>query len=344
MSRQRVTQAEVARVAGVSQAMVSLVLNGSSDVRIAPETRARVQEALRSTGYTVDIMGRRLRGKGNNILGVFSYESVFPSGGADFYRPILRGIEEEAEAQGYDLLLFTSSGRRAGRRQVYENGTNRLGIADGSILLGRHNDPAELARLTRERFPFVFIGRRESPAGPIAYVGADYVEATRQCYDRLWRLGHRRIALLGLAGDHEPTVDRRRGYEVAARRHRRTPLVLQQEDPDQAWQALVAEQVTGVLVETTAMAEGLHARATAAGLDVPGDLSIILLGDNDPSQGGGDSAVDWSMFRIPREELGATAVRVLLELLAGRSPDSGHRLLLPCVLHEGGTVAAAVRR
>ncbi|MCK2241492.1 MULTISPECIES: LacI family DNA-binding transcriptional regulator [unclassified Crossiella] len=337
----RVTQAEVARIAGVSQAMVSLVLNGSSGVPIAPETRARVEQALRGTGYTVDIMGRRLRGKGNNILGVFSYESVFP---ADFYRPILLGIEAEAEAQGYDLLLFTSSGRRAGRRQVYENGTNRLGIADGSILLGRHNDPADLARLVRERFPFVFIGRRESPAGPIDYVGADYVEATRQCYDWLWRLGHRRIALLGVAGDHEPTVDRRRGHELAARRHRRTPLVLHQEDPAEVWHALAAEQVTGVLVETTAMAEGLYAQATAAGLSLPGDLSLILLGDNDPSQGGGGSAVDWSMFRIPREEMGAAAVRMLVELLAGRSPDSGRHVLLPCALHEGGTVAAPVRR
>src|SRR3954466_10319960 len=142
----RVTQAHVARLAGVSQAVVSMVLNGSDSLRITPETRDRVQQVLRETGYTVDIMGRRLRGGTNQILGVFTYEAVFPSGSADFYGPFLGGIEEEAEAQGFDLLLFTSPGRRQGRRKVYEQGSNRLGIADGCILLGRHTDRDELDR------------------------------------------------------------------------------------------------------------------------------------------------------------------------------------------------------
>ncbi|WIV61623.1 LacI family DNA-binding transcriptional regulator [Amycolatopsis nalaikhensis] len=245
----RVTQAQVARLAGVSQAVVSMVLNGSDSLRITPETRERVQQVLRTTGYTVDIMGRRLRGGSNQILGVFTYESVFPSGVADFYRPFLLGIEEEAEAQGFDLLLFTSGGRRDGRRRIYDHGTNRLRIADGSILLGRHNDPQELAQLVEEQFPFVFVGRRESPTGPISYVGADYVAATREVHERLWALGHRRIGLLSVTEENEPTLDRRAGYEAAARKHRRTPLVFLEEDPAIALRQVRDEGVTALLVE-----------------------------------------------------------------------------------------------
>lgn len=339
----RVTQAQVARIAGVSQAIVSLVLNGSDSVRVSPETRRRVERALRETGYTVDIMGRRLRGKTNQILGVFTYESVFPSGVADFYRPFLLGIEEEAEAQGFDLLLFTSGGRRDGRRRVYEKDTNRLRIADGCVLLGRHNDPQELSRLVEERFPFVFIGRRESPAGPVSYVGADYVASTREVYDWMWQLGHRRIALLSVAEENEPTLDRRTGYLAAVRKHRRAPMLIVEEDPAVALRTALEQQVTALLVESTAMADGVKAYAEAQGVGVPADLSLVVLGDSDPSQQPSAHAVprsdtDWSMFRIPRREMGARAVQMLVELVGGKTPKS---VLLPCEIHEGATTGRA---
>lgn len=345
------TQAEVARLAGVSQAMVSLVVNGSDSVRVTPQTRRRVEEALRSTGYTVDLMGRRLRGKANRILGVFTYESVFPSGSGDFYLPFLSGIEAEAEQLGYDLLMFTSPGLRDGRRHVYEAGSNRLGIADGSILLGRHTDRAELARLLEERFPFVFIGRRESPSGPVSYVGADYVAATAALYERLWGLGHRTIALVALPGEQEGTVDRREGYLRACRKHRKKPTVFDAERPPEVVLADVVEAgATAVLVETTAMAEALVALSIASGRNIPGDLSVGVLGDRDPTQVTADVSLgtagrDWSMFRIPRREMGRRAVRALVEVLEGAgAPGASTQVLLPCELVDGATIGDAPRR
>lgn len=347
--RGRITQAEVARLAGVSQAMVSLVLNDSDGVRVAPETRKRVEDALQQTGYAVDIMGRRLRGKSNQILGVFTYESVFPSDSTDFYGPFLGGIEEESEAQGYDLLLFTSPGRRHGRRKVYEQDSNRLGIADGCILLGRHTDREELDRLVNERFPFVFIGRRESSAGPVSYVGADYAEATAALYERAWSLGHRRIALVGYHEESESTADRRAGYLAACRRHRRKPLALTDDDPSTVFEQLRADRTTAALVETTEMASALHDLAVAAGLGVPEDLSIGVLGDTDPTQTASWHArpkpeMDWTAFHIPRREMGTRAVRTLVRLLHDDlQPGPGTQILLPCTLVEGSTVAEAPR-
>jgi DNA-binding LacI/PurR family transcriptional regulator len=344
-SPRRVTQAQVARLAGVSQAMVSLVLNGSDAVRITPETRRRVEDVLRETGYTVDIMGRRLRGKANQILGVFTYEAVFPSGSADFYGPFLGGIEEEAERQGFDLLLFTSPGRRQGRRRVYEQGANRIGIADGCILLGRHTDREELARLVDERFPFVFIGRRESPSGPVSYVGADYAAATATLYQTLWGLGHREIALVGFSEESEATADRRSGYLGAARRHRRTPLILNEDDPTKVLARILADGVSAALVETTEMADALRTLAITAGLSVPDDLSLGVLGDTDPTQhsawqGVPSGDIAWSMFRIPRHEMGALSVRTLVGMLTeGKRPGRQTQILLDCEIVPGSTVA-----
>src|SRR5262245_13604747 len=101
----RLTQRDIARLAGVSQTTVSLILNGIPSVRVSDETRERVLRAIQDTGYVADPLARRLQRQNNQILGVFTYEPVFPSGTADFYHPFLVGIEEAAERFGYDLLL-----------------------------------------------------------------------------------------------------------------------------------------------------------------------------------------------------------------------------------------------
>src|SRR5690349_20998895 len=136
---------------GVSQTTVSIVLNERDDaaVRIAPETRERVLQAIRRTGYVADPIARRLAAQRNRFLGVFTYEPVFPAGLGDFYHPFLVGIEECAESIGCDLLLFTSAPVIDGRRRIFSQ-DNRLRLADGCILLGRWLDPQELSRLIAE--------------------------------------------------------------------------------------------------------------------------------------------------------------------------------------------------
>ena len=98
----RLTQQDIAKLAGVSQATVSLVLNGAANAlaRIPPDTRERVQKIIRETGYVPDPIARRMAKGSNRILGVFTYEPAFPNAHADFFLPFLFGIEEEAQARG----------------------------------------------------------------------------------------------------------------------------------------------------------------------------------------------------------------------------------------------------
>ncbi|MGH8815559.1 MAG: LacI family DNA-binding transcriptional regulator, partial [Achromobacter pestifer] len=62
MAAKRLTQRDIARLAGVSQATVSLVLNnaGGNDGRIPVETRDRVNKVIRETGYVADPVARRM--------------------------------------------------------------------------------------------------------------------------------------------------------------------------------------------------------------------------------------------------------------------------------------------
>ena len=175
----RPTQSDIARAAGVSPAVVSLVINGRTDgkIRISERDPGRVRQAIRDLGYVPNLAARQLAGGRNRLIGVFTYEPVFPLGETNFYYPFLVGIEEQAEALGYDLLLFTRNDRGTGRRMIYRDGINALQVADGAVLLGTNEDRSELARILADGFPFVFAGRREINGVPLAYVGADYAAA-----------------------------------------------------------------------------------------------------------------------------------------------------------------------
>ncbi|GAA2695413.1 LacI family DNA-binding transcriptional regulator [Streptomyces aculeolatus] len=334
----RLTQRDIARLAGVSQTTVSLVLNDRPDAaRIAPETRDRVLRVIRETGYAADPMARRLTKQLNQILGVFTYEPVFPSTSADFYHPFLRGIEESAERSGCDLLLFTSAPVTAGRRRIFHE-NNRLRVADGCVLLGREIPHEELSRLVAERYPFVCVGRRDdADGGSVPYIGADYVSATARLVERVRALGHRRLAFAGPGAGAESSTDRLTGFRQAAGPGA-PHLGAGGEPAAEQLEELLEAGVTAVFVEFLHDAVGLYEAAAARGLDVPRDLSMLALGDPTAPV---DPPVDFTGFRLRRTEMGRQAVDLLTGMLHGRAEHT--RRLLDCRLVEGVTLAAPAR-
>lgn len=314
---------------GVSQATVSLVLNGRADaeVRIAPETRERVLKAIRSTGYVADPIARRLASRHNRILGVFTYESVFPAGLGDFYHPFLVGIEECAEQIGCDLLLLTSAPVVDGRRRIFHQ-DNRLRLADGCVLLGRSLDPAELERLLGEGLPFVSVGRRDDAGGPVPYVGADYPGATAAQVRKARELGHERMVYVGQGAGPESHADRFKGFAAEAA----DGVHLREVDLD----VIIGTGATCVFVEEYADGVALVRQAEDRGLRVPDDLSFVALGD--PTRPAVTDR-EFTGYRIPRREMGWQAVELLSEILEGR--PKGVQRLLPCEPVPGVTLAVA---
>lgn len=335
----RLTQRDIARLAKVSQTTVSLVLNNRAEAsaRIPATTRDRVLKVIQQTGYQADPLARRLLQQRNQILGVFTYESVFPSSSGDFYHPFLAGIEECAEQLGCDLLLFTSATVSEGSRRVFgEN--NRLRIADGCLLLGRRIPAEELARLISEQYPFVSVGRRDEPAaagGPVPYVGADYATATVAVVERAKALGHRRIAFVGPGAGAESSADRLDGFRAAAGRRARHVDTADRE-PAAVLDSLLDAGITAALVEDAADAAALANAAAARRIDVPGELSLAALGD--PTRPA-PADIDFSGFHIPRREMGRQATELLEAILTGQTPAETQRLLA-CEPVEGTTLAA----
>jgi DNA-binding LacI/PurR family transcriptional regulator len=355
MPRHRSTQADVAALAGVSQATVSIVLNGRTPagVRISDETRSRVLEALRITGYSANPVAQRLAGGRNQLLGVFTYEKTFPQGGRDFYGAFLNGIEQAAEQLGVDMLLFTSARVVDGRRRLSGDGWQRLGIADGCLLLGQQEDRDELQHLLDTNYPFVFIGKRESENDRLPYVGADYVAATERQVDRLVALGHTAIAYGGPQGEDQPTRDRIDGYRRAMRAHGLPARFIDLGDVDAGAAEVVRARVTALLLAPESRPDDVADAVEARGCSVPGELSILLMGQPHSALRGGRR---WSGYSVPREEMGARALVLLSRIVdqettarrrsASRGPealldDGDYHQILPCPDVEGATLAPA---
>ncbi len=337
----RPRQAEVARLAGVSQATVSLVLaDKKQGATISDETRQKVHDAARELGYVPDPAARRLAAARNNLLGVFSFTATFPTDVQHSYYPFLVGVEEEAAARGYDLVLFTGSSS-GGAGAGGPDALSRVRLADGCLFLGRHAPADELRRLVADGYPVVHLGRRDELEG-LAWVGADYVSASRDVVGHLADAGHRRMVLVREDDDAPASTDREHGFLKgleAAGLPAGPAAVFRSADPERE---LTAERLRGWLTDgvtafvaeetdTGAAWRALRNAMGEAGLACPRDVSLALLGSPPADLADGP----WPTgFDIPRPQLGAAAVRMLAALMAG---EEAQEPLVTCVFRPGTT-------
>ncbi len=173
MINKRPTQTDVARLAGVSRATVSYVLNDQTDQRvpISAETRQRVLGAIAELGYEPDARAQSLRSGNTKTIGV-----TVPIYENPFFWQLLSGISSEAQAAGYSLHLSQNPlTANLQRQSLTELAQQRV---DGIILLLGFKDlPAPiLKQLRKSGRPVVEI---TSTTSEFDYVLQGYADGTR---------------------------------------------------------------------------------------------------------------------------------------------------------------------
>ncbi|MDG4719752.1 MULTISPECIES: LacI family DNA-binding transcriptional regulator [Thalassospira] len=334
----RATQSDVAALAGVSTAVVSAVISSKpgKTIRVGKEAEKRVREAMETLGYAPNVVAQSLAGGKRNIIGVFTYEAIFPSDSENFFYPFLLGIERGAMQLGQDLLLFTSSSFEQGPRSIFPNGANRMGVADGAILLGEEPDKSELKQLYDTGFPFVTIGRRDTKDADLNWVAADYTTAVSDVVDRCASNGHRTLKFVGATKVREQNMDREAGF-LNKQGNGLTLSVerLAADDIDANWlQKCLDDGNTVVLTETFKHAVALEQQVLARHGNIPETISIVALAA--PLNRSKD-VERWTRISVPREEMGELAVRNLISQI--RTP--GHTAItatLPCGFVPGTTL------
>jgi DNA-binding LacI/PurR family transcriptional regulator len=306
---------DVAARAGVSHQTVSRVINGHPNV--APQTRERVERAIRELGYRPNTAARALVTGSTRTIG-------FVTVNINQYGPAqtLVGLERAARAAGYSLSVTVLDEATA---EAMRDAVDRFVAqsVDAVLALATYDDAAEALHLVHAPLPLVTVqsgGALEEPA-----VGVDQVAGARLATRHLLELGHRTVHHVTGPADSKEARDRIEGWraELAAA-GAAVPVCLHGDwTPSSGYEAgrrLVArrragEEVTAVFVANDQMALGLLAALHEEGLEVPRDVSVVGFDDLPEAP---YLTPPLTTVRQDFAELGHRAVELLLARLAGR--------------------------
>jgi LacI family transcriptional regulator len=201
---QRPTMKDVAREAGVSHMTVSRVVNG--DAGVAPETAARVEQAIRRLGYQRNDMARLLRAKGQATR---SIGLVVDDVANTFWSALTRAVEDEALRRGYLVLVGSTNDDRQREQAVVSAFCARR--VDGLVVVPVAGSQqflrTQMAMGTR-----VVCVDRPGDGLEVDTVVVDNRTAARQAVRHLLDHGHRRVAFLGDRDDIWTAQERHAGY------------------------------------------------------------------------------------------------------------------------------------
>ena len=332
-----VTIRDVARVASVSVATVSRVLNGKEPVR--EETRNRIRAVVERLHYSPHAAARSLITRRTNTLGV-----LLPDVYGEFFSELIRGIDSSAREVGYHVLV---SGSHSDPSDIEA----MRGRVDGLIVMSPDLAARTLPKNLTVGLPIVLLngkGRRFDAIQVDNYGGA--LAMVRH----LIGLGHRRIAHLSGPACNQDAAERIRGYRDAMRvltPHATRPLVIEgdfrEETGYQACRRLLEgkNSPTAVFAGNDAMAIGLLAAFQEAGVRVPQDVAVAGFDDIPIAR---FTTPALSTVRVPIAELGSKATRRLLEhLTASNGHAVRHETLATTLVvrdSSGGKVALQSKR
>jgi len=275
-----VTIEDVARLACVSIKTVSRVLNAEPNVR--EETKARVDEAVRSLKYRPNLAARHLASSRADIIGL-----VYDNPSDSYIINIQHGVLDAAEALRFSLILIPCDYADPGTPQ------RLLDLIDERQLAGLMLTPpvgdvdAVLQALDERGLPYVSMSPARQPASGLK-VAVDDFGAARDMTAHLLALGHSRIGFIIGHPDHGSSVPRLDGFRAAmnAAGAAIEPELLAQgrftfESGAESARTLLAlpSRPTAIFASNDDMAAGVLHVAHEMGIQIPGDLSVVGFDD-----------------------------------------------------------------
>lgn len=330
----------MADLAGVSHGTVSHVLNHPERVRA--DTRARVEAAIAELGFVRDEAARHLRAGYSRTIGLMLLDAWNPS-----FMEIARGVEERT-ADGPWTVLMSNSARDTVREQRYLREYAARRVAGLIVIPNDRVD--DLAGLQlRGDVPTVVVDRPEPEDSSTLSVAVDDAAGGAAMAEHLTSLGHRRIAFVGDPAAQAPVHTRFAAFRRALERVDGTelevlptPLTIQAglEVGRELGGRPAARRPTAVAAGVDLIAFGVLQSLLAAGVRVPGDISIVGY-DDIPFTA--QLSVPLTSVARPHHRMGLLAADLLLSVLAGEQPARRHHLLCPDVIVRASTGAPADR-
>jgi len=333
----RVTLADVARRAGVSQTAASFVLTGRrEEMRISTDVETRVLQAARDTGYRPNIVSRSLRTGTTHTIGFISdIVATTPFAGN-----LIKGALEAARDRGYLLLIAETEGDAALEQELLEAMVDRQ--VDGLVFAAMYTRKVSVPKLLRSR-PAVLLNAVPARPAPLVSVVPDEIAAGKTAAKTLLDAGHRDGIYLVGAGPRPgqgpvgslAAVERLQGIceALAEAGVRAAGAVACLDWEPELGYAAVRELIAGgaspkaLVCFNDRLAVGAYKALAEAGLRVAADVSVVSF-DDDPISLWVEPQL--TTIAIPHYELGRRSIELLLDgTAAGRGPGVVERLPMP---------------
>lgn len=308
---------EVAAAAGVSRSTVSRVVNGSTAV--SPAALAAVERAIAELSYVPNRAARSLASRATMAIALVVPEDTTRFFGDPFFAAIVSGINARLSRSDYVLNLIIASDDPRDKTAAYV----RSGAVDGAIVVSHHTSDTFIDRIAAS-VPVVYGGRPSRARENDYYIDVDNTAGAYQATTYLVEKGFRRIAHISGPVSMPAGIDRLAGFRSALADAGMVPVAVEDgnftADGGSAAMARILESgasFDALFVGSDLMARGALAVLARAGIDVPGDVSLVGFDDSPVA-----TAVQPNLttVRQPSHLQGQQMADVLLSLLAGGTP------------------------
>lgn len=340
---ENLTLEDIGRLAGVSRSTVSRVINGKENVN--PAVRSRVQDVIRRTGYTPNVMARSLVSGRTGVIGLVIPSRVHSLFEDPYFSRLIQGVSAAANRLGNTLTLFLFQSEEE-ESALYPRVVT-AGFLDGLIVTATRMADPLLTRMAVGEIPLVVIGRPDVEG--VSYVDTDNRGGAELAATHLADLGYQRIGLIGAPTSTTAGMDRLTGF-IEGLAHRGLALNpdlradgdFSEESGHEAMLELLPHSPEAVFVASDTMAVGALRALREAGVGVPQDIALIGF-DGLPSSEKSDPTL--STIRQPVMDTGGRAVEILNDL-AGGSANAPIIEIMPVELvvrESSGTTAPPAR-
>lgn len=324
------TLKDIAKEAGVSISTVSRVINQKGASAASKEVQDRVWEIVRRTGYSPNTAARDLKcGNSNSDKKLTRSIACIFARTEDpmkdiFFSTLARGLEEEAFHHNYivkHLITYVDIDNPAEFRHITGN------RVDGAAVLGRCN--RQMLSFLKKHFNNVVYSGLNTINAKYDQIICDGYQAAGSVMEKFFELGHTRIAYIGDTKEE----NRYEGYcaslsakKIPLRRELVVHAPMTTEGGYQGALRLLekSRDFTAIFCSNDTVAIGALRALQEKGLKIPGDVSLISIDDIDVVQ---YITPLLTTIRIPIEELGKMAAKILIDRIEG-----GHRLPMKILL------------
>ncbi|EJL6952383.1 LacI family DNA-binding transcriptional regulator [Vibrio cholerae] len=327
---------DVCKLAGVSKATVSRVLNETGQVKA--QTREAVLAAMQQLGYQPNSLAQALATNTTNSIGL-----VLPHFESSYFGSILFEAEQGAQKAGKKLLVVNSKNSEQGEKEAVA--TLAAQRCDAILLYSRHLNEVQLLELQQQHpSPLVILNRRlHHPQ--LRSFGLDQTQIAQLAMQHLLNLGHRHIACITSPLVSETGKIRYQVYQQALHEQGielSSSLVIEGDNTllggYQAMQQLLQQGIsmTAVFACNDDMALGAMRAMHEHGIHVPKQISLIGI-DNEPAAAFAIPSL--SSVSLPIGELTQQAISLAVEIANKKPQDEQHRLYQGSLIARESTIA-----